>query len=220
MDDYEITITLSDQIVRDVFYKIANGDLKIGDKLPSVREMATKWSVSPDTIQRAYSQLEQISLIETKRGLGTFICNNENLIRHFRTKYVFQKIDSFVKEIKEIGMPIDEIIAYLKFKYAKTDNLCIEDTEDAKMFISEFEKYAEIDENGRYSITFRNNIDYIDEKISTTFFKSDDKWYFYDYGETWLPLKAKEMPKITPFILKYSKPIIEAISKKEDKPKY
>ena len=216
MDNYETTITVSDQIIQDIFSKVASGEYKAGNKLPSVREMAKKWSVSPDTVQRAYTQLEQIPLIETKRGLGTFISNNEHLINSFRTKLIFSKIDSFVKELRAAGMSIDSVISYLKYEYLKYENLCIETAEDAENFLANFEKYADIDEMGRYSIKFRNEIDYVNEVVWTILFKSNDKWFFYSHGETWMPLKAKEMPKIVPFILKYSKAIIEAVSKKED----
>ena len=215
MDNYETTITVSDQIIQEIFSKVASEEYKAGDKLPSVREMAVKWSVSPDTVQRAYAQLEQIPLIETKRGLGTFINNNEDLINSFRTKYIFNKIDSFVNELRAVGMSIDTIISYLKTQYMKYDILFIETKEDAEVFLANFEKYADIDEMGRYSIKFHNEIDYLNEIVWTILYKSNDKWFFYSHGETWMPLKAKEMPKIVPFILKYSKAIIEAVSKKE-----
>jgi GntR family transcriptional regulator len=207
-------IPQSEQIINDIFSKIASGEFKAGDKIPSIRDAAVQWSVSPDTVQRAYSQLEQISLIETKRCSGTFICDNKELIKSFRTKCIYQKLDSFINEMKEIGtFSLDKIIDYLKIKYDKYKELYIEDSKDAKNFLANFEKYAEFEETGRYSITFRNEIDYICEKVWTTVYKSDDKWYFYSYGENWMPLKSKEMPKIVPFILKYSKAIIEAVPK-------
>jgi len=215
MDNYEVMVTVSDQIIQDVLSRVASGEYKQGDKLPSVREMAAKWLASPDTVQRAYAQLEQIPLIETKRGLGTFINNNEDLINSFRTKYIFNKIDSFVNELRAVGMSIDTIISYLKTQYMKYDILFIETKEDAEVFLANFEKYADIDEMGRYSIKFHNEIDYLNEIVWTILYKSNDKWFFYSHGETWMPLKAKEMPKIVPFILKYSKAIIEAVSKKE-----
>ena len=212
--NFEITHPISEQIINDIFNKVASGEFKAGDKILSIREMAVQWSVSPDTVQRAYSQLEQISLIETKRGSGTFICDNKDLIKSFRTKFVYQKLDSFINEMKELGtFSLDEIINYLKIKYDKYKELCIEDSKDAKNFLANFEKYAEFEETGRYSITFRNEIDYLHEKVWTTVYKSEDKWYFYSYGENWMPLKSKEMPKIVPFILKYSKAIIEAVPK-------
>jgi GntR family transcriptional regulator len=212
--NFEITNPVGEQIIKDIFNKVANGELKSGDKILSVREMAAKWSVCPDTVQRAYSQLKQIPLIETKRGLGTFISDNKALIKNFRTRFIYQKLDSFINEMKEIGtFSIDEIINYLKIKYDKYKELCIEDAEDAKNFLANFEKYAEFEEIGRYSITFRNEIDYLTEKVWTTLYKSNDKWYFYSYGENWMPLKSKEMTKIVPFILKYSKAIIEPVPK-------
>ena len=207
-------IPQSEQIINDIFNKVASGEYKAGDKIPSIRDMAVQWSVSPDTVQRAYSQLEQILLIETKRGSGTFICDNKNLIKSFRTKFIYQKLDSFINEMKEIGtFSLDEIIGYLKIKYDKYKELVIEDSKDAKNFLANFEKYAEFEKINRYSITFRNEIDYLNEKVWTTLYRSDDKWYFYSFGKNWMPLISKEMPKIVPFILKYSQAIIEAVPK-------
>jgi len=221
--NFEIPQPVSEQIINDIFNKVASGEFNAGDKLLSIRDMAVQWSVSPDTVQRAYSQLEQIPLIETKRGSGTFICDNKDLIKSFRTKFIYQKIDSFINEMKEIGtFSLDEIINYLKIKYDKYNELCIEDLADAKNFLANFEKYAEFEEIGRYSITFRNEIDYLNEKVWTTLYRSDNKWCFYSFGENWMPLKSKEMPKVVPFILKYSQAIIEAVPKmaikKEFKP--
>lgn len=61
------------QIVRHVQQAIARGDLNPGDRLPSARALAQQLRVNPNTIIHAYSQLEREGLVETKRGLGTFI---------------------------------------------------------------------------------------------------------------------------------------------------
>jgi DNA-binding transcriptional regulator YhcF (GntR family) len=137
-DDFYSAQTAGDQIIQDIYIKITNGTLKIGEKLPSIRASAVQWSVSPDTVQRAYSQLEQMSIIKTKRGLGTFVNNDENWIRHFRIKFMLQKLDYFVNEMKDIGLSLDAVIAYIKTKYKKGEELCIETAGDAEKFIIPF----------------------------------------------------------------------------------
>jgi len=220
-NNFELTQTISNQIINDIYNKVASGKFKAGEKLLSVRDMAAQWSVSPDTVQRAYSELERGSLIETKRGLGTFINNDENWIIQFRNKFVLKRIESFTKEMIQLNrFSIDETINFIKTTYDKYSELCIENAEDAINFLADFEKYAEFEEIGRYSITFRNEIDFLNEKVQTTLYKSDDKWYFYSYGENWMPLQSKEMTKIVPFILKYSKAIIEAVPKMAKKKEF
>ena len=207
--------TVSNQIIQDIYLKIANGTYKFGEKVPSVRDMAKQWSTSPDTVIRAYSQLERISLIERKQGLGTFIVNDEKLIKSFRISLVAQKLDNFIIEMREIGVSVEEIIEHIESKYpiVKDGILNIENAETAKKFLAGFEKYAVLNENGHYSITFRNEIDYIHEEVWTTLYKSNGKWYYYSEGKKWKQPKAKEMRRIVPFVLKYSKAIIKKLKK-------
>jgi GntR family transcriptional regulator len=63
------------QIMDGVRYSVAAGTLAAGDRLPSVRELATTLSVNPTTIQKAYGELEHLGVIETRRGQGTFVAD-------------------------------------------------------------------------------------------------------------------------------------------------
>lgn len=72
------------QIAERINRQVIRGELKAGDKLSSVREMAITMGVNPNTIQRTYSELERLSIVETKRGQGTFITGNEEIIDRLR----------------------------------------------------------------------------------------------------------------------------------------
>ncbi len=63
------------QIMDGVRYSVAGGTLSAGDRLPSVRDMATSLGVNPTTIQKAYGELEHLGVIETRRGQGTFVAD-------------------------------------------------------------------------------------------------------------------------------------------------
>jgi len=63
------------QIMDGVRYAVAGGSLAAGDRLPSVRELATTLGVNPTTIQKAYGELEHLAVIETRRGQGTFVAD-------------------------------------------------------------------------------------------------------------------------------------------------
>lgn len=63
------------QIMDGVRYSVAGGTLVAGDRLPSVRDLATSLGVNPTTIQKAYGELEHLGVIETRRGQGTFVAD-------------------------------------------------------------------------------------------------------------------------------------------------
>ena len=72
--DYRDAKPIYTQIVENFRKQIAAGVLQPGDKLPSVRELAARLSINPNTIQRAYRELEQQGVIETLPGKGCFVC--------------------------------------------------------------------------------------------------------------------------------------------------
>ena len=73
------------QIIRYLKKSIVKGDLKGGDRILSVRECASELKVNPNTIQRAYAQLEDEGLIYTQRGIGKFVVENKKHINNFAT---------------------------------------------------------------------------------------------------------------------------------------
>ena len=72
--DYRDAKPIYTQIVENFRSQITAGILQPGDKLPSVRELATQLSINPNTIQRAYRELEAQGIIRTIPGKGCFVC--------------------------------------------------------------------------------------------------------------------------------------------------
>ena len=72
--DYRDARPIYTQIVENFRSQIISGVLQPGDKLPSVRELAAQLSINPNTIQRAYREMEQRAMIETIPGKGCFVC--------------------------------------------------------------------------------------------------------------------------------------------------
>ena len=64
------------QLVQEIKEAILRGVLKPGDKLPSVRDLSSRLTINPNTIQKSYQELERQKVIETLRGKGTFVCLN------------------------------------------------------------------------------------------------------------------------------------------------
>ncbi len=101
------------QLVQKVIMQIVRGDLKAGEKLPSVRESGTQFKVNPNTVQRAYADLERLTVVETRRGLGTFVTEDIVRLNQLREQLKHEKIDTFIQDMKEMGFNSNEIKAGL-----------------------------------------------------------------------------------------------------------
>lgn len=98
--------------------RIGRGDLKSGDKLPSVREMAEELKVNPNTVQKAYQELEREGIIFTLRGMGSFITQDSEKILDLKKVMVREIIAKFLKDVRELNFSKDEILSLLD-KYWK-----------------------------------------------------------------------------------------------------
>ncbi|EIT86364.1 GntR family transcriptional regulator [Fictibacillus macauensis ZFHKF-1] len=105
-----IYVQLADRINR----QILRDELKMGQKLPSVREMAVTSGVNPNTVQRTYSELERMGIVETKRGQGTFVTENEEVLQDLRQQLKKEHIHTFFTEMKEMGFSTDEMMQGLR----------------------------------------------------------------------------------------------------------
>lgn len=97
---------LADRIKR----QILRGDLKPGDKLPSVREMGIQANVNPNTVQRTYRELEGMNIVETRRGQGTFVTENEAILSQMREQLKIEEISAFVEGMQQMGYSNEEIV--------------------------------------------------------------------------------------------------------------
>lgn len=108
--DYNTNQPIYLQIVSRLCRQVVRGELKAGDKLASVRELAVQSGVNPNTVQRVYAELERLGIAETRRGLGTFIKDNELRLRQLREDLKSEQIDSFIADMKEMGFSPEEIV--------------------------------------------------------------------------------------------------------------
>jgi GntR family transcriptional regulator len=101
-----IYLQIADRIIREIVRK----ELIPGDKLPSVREMAVQSGVNPNTIQRTYSELERMDIVETRRGQGTFVTEKEDVLTILNEKVQEEVIQSFIRNMKELGLTKEQMI--------------------------------------------------------------------------------------------------------------
>lgn len=113
------------QVVEEVKLKILCGELHPGEKLESVREMASRLAVNPNTIQRAFLELERQGFIVTQRAVGRFVSEDQEFLEQIKQQRIRGTIQQFVEEMARYGVKPKEVIAYLieeEEKYEGTHN--------------------------------------------------------------------------------------------------
>ena len=102
------------QIVERIQLDIVSGVYNPGDKLPSVRDLANEAAVNPNTMQKAFQELERSGLVYAVRTSGRFITEDVNMIEALKSNLAAEKINEFLKNMKQIGFGDDEILALMK----------------------------------------------------------------------------------------------------------
>ena len=97
------------QIVDKISMQIVSGQYRPGDKLPSVRELAAIANVNPNTMQRAFTELEQMNLVLTQRTAGRTVTENMELINQVRKGLAEKQLKIFVSKMQELGYQEDDI---------------------------------------------------------------------------------------------------------------
>ena len=102
------------QIILQVEMAIADGRLNTGDQLPTVRSLAVDLQVNPNTVARAYSELEIRGIVNTQQGTGTFISDQKVQISDVERERILAEITrSFVSHAASYGFSLEEISSYL-----------------------------------------------------------------------------------------------------------
>ena len=104
------------QIARQVEQLVAKGELKLGDQLPTVRELATELRINFNTVGRAYRVLDETRLISTQRGRGTYIWEEptEETMKQLKKKSLEELARTYQNEISQLGYSLDDAIEELK----------------------------------------------------------------------------------------------------------
>ncbi|MFK3960437.1 GntR family transcriptional regulator [Guptibacillus hwajinpoensis] len=98
------------QLVDRISWEIIKGERKIGEKLPSVRDMAIQSGVNPNTVSRTYNELERMEIVETKRGQGTFVTEQKERLTELREQLKINHIQNFIDEMKQMGFSSEDMI--------------------------------------------------------------------------------------------------------------
>ncbi len=117
----EIRLTTADkvpiyqQIVNQVKLMVASGRLQPGEELPPIRTLALQLSINPNTVARAYRDLELEGLVAKRRTAGTYVsAAGSPLARRERLRLLRERIDALLAEARQMDVDTDELIALLR----------------------------------------------------------------------------------------------------------
>jgi len=103
------------QIVDQIRYGIASDRLMPGEQLPTVRELAVHLSVNPNTIRKAYSELEILGILDTQQGTGTFVSHQQVEIGEAEKERMLRQIcDELVARGNQYGFTLKEIVTHMQ----------------------------------------------------------------------------------------------------------
>lgn len=102
------------QILEKIQMRIISGIYQPGERLPSVRELATEASVNPNTMQKAFTELERSGLIQTQRNSGRTVTEDTGMIKQVQTQVALSQVQSFFSTMMELGFNKEEILAFVK----------------------------------------------------------------------------------------------------------
>ncbi len=102
------------QIVNQVKYLVASGRLATGEELPPIRVLATQLLINPNTVARAYRELELAGVVVKRRTAGTYVsASGSPLARREKLKILSERVDALLAEARQMGFEVEQIISLL-----------------------------------------------------------------------------------------------------------
>jgi|SRR5689334_11958266 len=113
------------QLERSIKFAIATGKLRIGDQLPTVRRLAVELKINANTVAKVYAELERSGVLQTRRGVGTFVHDRPAEVaqsRRDRERHLRELTDHFIAETHSRGFSIDEVVEHLESRRKRRAN--------------------------------------------------------------------------------------------------
>ncbi len=117
--DKQSDIPIYEQIVQNIVAQVLNGQLRPGDKIPSVRQMARRLEVNPNTIQKSYAGLLESGVLYSMKGKGDFVADDLNALKYTRKRELIDELRKLTKEAKKSGLWIDELLSAVDAAYSE-----------------------------------------------------------------------------------------------------
>jgi GntR family transcriptional regulator len=121
----QIQISASDgvpiyqQIVSQVKYLIAAGRLQAGEELPPIRVLAEQLTVNPNTVARAYLELEHAGIVTKRHGSGTYVSETRSPVpQREKTRILGRRVDALLAEARHLDVELTDVIKLLRERHA------------------------------------------------------------------------------------------------------
>lgn len=105
------------QVIQYFKEQIASGALAMGEEIPSRRELAQKLNINPNTVQRAYKEMEEEGLIFTEGNMPSRVTKDEKVIEHIRENILTEAVKTFISSVHTLNVPLDEVVSLVKKHY-------------------------------------------------------------------------------------------------------
>ena len=106
------------QIVNQVKYLVSSGRLSAGEELPPIRALAEKLVINPNTVARAYRELETAGIVEKRRTAGTYVSDQGSpLARRERLKILSERVDALLAEARQMDIALDDVIKLIERRH-------------------------------------------------------------------------------------------------------
>lgn len=117
--NFDNNIPIYIQLVSLIKNDIIKGALSPGEKLPSIRDLAITYKVNPNTVSKALSELENISLIYTERTNGKYVSSDISLINKYKEEYAASLTEEYINKMINLGYNKEEVNKYIMKKGEK-----------------------------------------------------------------------------------------------------
>jgi GntR family transcriptional regulator len=108
-------VPIYQQIANQVKYLVSSGRIAAGEQLPPVRKLAEELLVNPNTVARAYRELESEGVLSTRRGAGVFVSNTGSpLARREQNKILSDRVDALLAEARQMRFDVDSIVQLIR----------------------------------------------------------------------------------------------------------
>lgn len=114
MIEYNANSPIYLQVIEDIKKRIIAGEMLLGQKLPSTRELALKYEINPNTAARVYTEMESMGLCFTRRGLGTFLTEDSDYIKRISEESINTLVRAFITDMKLHGFSLEATISKLE----------------------------------------------------------------------------------------------------------
>lgn len=115
--DYKDRRPIYEQLIESIKNSIINGFLTEDGQLPSVRQLAIEMAINPNTIQKAYTQLEKQGVIYSVKGRGSFVAKKQDCLINETSHELFQKLSTLLSTMKQLGITQDQLSQHIEDFY-------------------------------------------------------------------------------------------------------